>query len=369
MYADFLVLFNDTIDVTRFFLDTAVYWAPLVLAVAFWNLWMRYKITNYISNIEWMTLEIKLPKEIHETPLAMEAVMNAFYQTPKDNGHDQYFKRRVRNWFSLEIVSIEGAVKFFIRTPAFFKNIIETRIYSQYPAIEIHEVPDYTKYVDYRGKKGDLDIWGAEFALVKKDAYPIKTYVDYELDNEGAKEEQKVDPMVAVIEALRSTGKGEQMWVQILVQATGDGLKSFRRFKKKEWKGEGKFGCGARAVYLAKRDAFDSSNVSALMGIFRHYQSSNLNSFKPINRYTTSFDHPWQDFKDMRMTMKKLKLFNAYKRRSWFNPPYKRKSFVLNAKELATLYHFPSGVAETPIFGKVEAKKGESPANLPTSGE
>jgi hypothetical protein len=45
--------------------------------------------------------------------------------------------------------------------------------------------------------------------------------------------------------------------------------------------------------------------------------------------------------------------------------PYQRTPFVLNTEELATIYHFPGRVAETPTFGRIEAKKGEPPSNLP----
>ena len=58
-------------------------------------------------------------------------------------------------------------------------------------------------------------------------------------------------------------------------------------------------------------------------------------------------------------------MFESYRLRSYFHPPHKRKHFVLNAEELATIYHFPGGVAQTPTFGRIESRKAEPPMNLP----
>ena len=408
MYAEFIELFTKVFAILKPIIYNAQYWAPFVLGFAFVSIWLRYIRTKWISNIKWVILEVKLPREIFKSPLAMEVVLNALYQTSSGEWFDHIFKGRVKNWFSLELVSIEGEVHFFIRTNVIYKDIIEAQIYGQYPTAEVYEVPDYTKYVDYKGKEGDWSLWGLEYRLTKEDAYPIKTYVDYGLDNEGLKEEHKTDPITSALEFLGSVGKNEQIWIQILVQSTGKRFKKPGKwFKKRDWKSEGEdliediikkarhrrggssenapviltkieeniitaierntsklgFDCGIRGAYLSKGDTFNVSNIFALVGAFRQYNSNELNGFKVSN--PTSFDFPWQDFKDIRVNKKKKKIFDAYKRRSYFYLPYKKKPFVLNSEELATIYHFPGGVAETPTFGRVTSKKSEPPANLP----
>lgn len=389
------------------FANTAVYWSPVVLGWLALNLWLRYARLRWIAAIDWVLLEVKLPRDINKTPLAMEVVLNAMYQTSSGKWFDQFFKGRVKNWFSLEMVSIGGEVHFFIRTNKIYKDVVEASIYAQYPDVEIYEVPDYVRYVDYRGKEGEWGLWGTEFVLSKEDAYPIKTYVDFGLDKEGVKEEQKTDPITSTIEFLGSLGKDEQVWIQILIQPTGKRFKKPGKwFGKRDWKDEGKdliediikkakkrsgggenapvmltkieenmitaiernisklgFDCGIRGLYLAKGDAFNAANIFSLLGAFRQYNSNELNSFKPA--HVTSFDYPWQDFKDIRVTKLKKRIFDAYKKRSYFYLPYRHKPFVLNTEELATIYHFPGGVAETPTFGRVMSKKSEPPVNLP----
>lgn len=385
-----------------------IYWAPFVVGFVAWEMWLTYRRAEYLAKMEWVMLEVRVPKEVNKTPIAMEVVLNAFYQTSKGVWWDWYWKGRLQDYFALELVSIEGAVKFFIRTTKPYKNVIESAFYAQYPNIEIYEVPDYTRYVDYRGKEGEWGMFGAEYAFTKEDPYPIKTYVDYGLDREGVKEEFKTDPLSAVIEFLGSMGKDEQFWLQINVQAARDRFhKPGTWFGKQNWKKEGEalvkklskvdepappggfsagmfkltegerevikaidrsigklgFDCGIRAIYLAKGSAFRAGNIKGLAGLLRPFNTNNLNGFKPT--HATAYDFPWEDWNKVRETTLKKKMFDAYKRRSYFYPPHKRKPITLSSEELATIYHLPGGVTQTPTFGRIESRKGEPPTNLP----
>lgn len=376
-------------------------WGPILLVWVAKQLWLSYVRADFIrKSFEFIMLEVRLPRTIDKTPLAMELVLQALYQGGKGTWFDQWWDGKVRPWFSLEIVSIEGSVKFLIRTPAKFKKIIESHIYAQYPTIEVVEVQDYVSLAPYIQEKNEWSMWGCEFMLTKPDPFPIKTYVDYGLDKLGTKEEFKSDPITSIIEFLGSIGRGQQIWMQILVQANGERYKTPGKwFEKHDWKDEGKrlikefqakaggddakpskgdmeaisaierslskigFDCGIRAIYLAKKEFYDPSNIAGITGAFRQFSSQTLNGFRPHN--TTGFDYPWEDFHDIRLNKKKKELFDAYVRRSYFYAPYKKKPFVLNSEELATIYHFPGGVAETPTFDRIESRKGEPPANLP----
>ncbi len=400
---------NGTINLSY---ETAPFWGAIVLGFFLFNIWVYYAKSKFISGQEYSLVEIKLPKEINKSPLAMEIVLNALFQTGGESTWvNKYIEGKVRPWFSLEIVSIEGSVKFFVWTRKFFKKLLEGQIYAQYPGVEIHDVEDYTSFVPY-GKDGseEWSLWGTEFQFTKADPYPIKTYVDYGLLKDP-KEELKVDPMTAVLEYLGSMGKGEQGWIQILVRASKKNKKPGGLFgfsKEVDWKEEGKklveeiieeskpkeegkfgrfltsseqdlikaldhsvsklgFDCGVRGIYLAKKENFNAINIMGLLGSFRQYNTNDLNGFKPMN--PTSFDYPWQDYNGMRLSKKKAKIFNAYRLRAYFHgapyPEYLRKAIVLNSEELATVYHFPGGVAQTPTIQKVESKKTEPPVNLP----
>lgn len=393
-------------------LQMAPYWLPLAFGFILWRLWLYYVRAKHIANIEWTTLEIRLAKEISKTPLAMEVVLHGMHQRGQISTFiNRYWYGNLRPWFSLELISLEGNVHFLIRTPVFFKKIIEAQIYAQYPDADVFEVPDYTEKVPYGISASPWQLWGVEFQLTKPDPYPIKTYVDYGLDKEGVKEEYKTDPMTAVLEFLGSIGKDEQLWLQILIRQTENrfpvpgawfGKRGWKdeakdlvdklmketseRSKKRQAEGEFKlsqqtkgeeqvisaiersvskygFDCGIRGLYLAKEGSFNPVNIVGLLGSMRQYSSQDLNGIAP--GWTTSTDYPWEDYKDIRINRMKARIFDAYRRRSYFHPPYSRKPFVLNTEELATIYHFPGQVGETPTLERIESKRAKPPSNLP----
>ena len=174
-----------------------------------------------------------MPKEIFKSPKAMEFCISGMSQTGLEkNWFEKYWKGQTRVSTSLEIVSIDGVVHFFIWTRKGHKNQIEANLYSQYPGIEIYEVPDYTLPFTYNPETQSF--WASEFKLAKPDAFPIKTYIDYGLDKDP-KEEYKIDPMTPLIEFLGSLPRGNQVWLQMIIRAhkaeEKDRKKTFRTWK------------------------------------------------------------------------------------------------------------------------------------------
>jgi len=337
----------------------------------------------------------------------MEIVFKSLWIVGKaKNYFETFLQGKVRPWFSLELVSIDGQVRFFIWTQPKYRQLIESQIYAQYPGVEIYDAEDYTKNVFHDPVK--LPFWGTTFKLTKDDVYPIMTYIDYGLDKDP-KEEFKIDPMTSILEFLGSMKKGEQIWIQILIQghrketlkddaklsgaayweiAGKDVVKKMidelrapgeSGYPRIPTKGEAEtiaslersldklpFECGIRGFYIAQKEVFDPIGITGLIGSFRQYNSQSLNGFK-LGKFT-DFDNPWQDFKRIRRSNRERRLLNAYKLRSFFNLPYRHlfvPPFILNTEELATIFHFPGQVASTPTLTKTASKKSEAPSNLP----
>lgn len=386
-------------------------WLPLFLILGFFSVWMDFKRREFIKEQGSVLLEIKIPREIARSPVSMEMFMNHLYQPSAGDLMKVFLQGSVRPWFSLELVSIEGSVHFFIWTQKKLRGLIETQLYAQYPNIEVNEAPDYSIGIHHDPEKLNFG-WFGQFKLNKADAYPIKTYIDYGLDKDP-KEEFKNDPLVAVLEYLGSLKKGEQAWIQILVQAHAkEGLKLGRFIPKPDWKSgveneikeiikkgtmktednknpsqlnlsetqkgvitsmerslsKPAFDTMIRATYFAEKDSFNPGNIGGLLGSFKQFGSNNLNSFSP--GYSAGHDYPWQDFRGKKKLAEQRELLEAYKRRSFFNPPFQnlggKKAFILTTEELATLFHFPSyTVAATPTLSRIPSKKATAPANLP----
>ena len=208
-------------DITFFFFR--IFFAVLpTLSVIFlgyiaFKVWLHYVRQDFISGIEFVLLEIIPPREVVRSPQAMELfISNALFHWSMKGGKEEYWQGAVWFWFSLEIVSLEGQVHFYIRTPSRIRGLIETQMYAQYPQSQVKVVEDYTLGVDEITPKSAWNAWGCEFRLIRPEAFPIKTYIDFGLD-EDPKEEYKVDPISPIIEFFGSLKKGEQAWLQFVI--------------------------------------------------------------------------------------------------------------------------------------------------------
>lgn len=412
---------------------------PFPLAYIAIFLWHGYRSDRFIEGVEWVLLEIKVPRQIDKTPVAMELIFsNAFYHKSTKGFWELYIQGAVWFWFSLEIVSIDGQVHFFIRTPSRIRDLVETQIYAQFPQAKVVEVDDYVFNVPIYEKDGDWNVWACEFTKKKHDAYPIKTYKDWGDEMKtGQKEEFKVDPLTPTIEYLGSLRKGEQVWIQIVVrQSTKMWPKSpltgrrekiygaamdeifritapFTRTQKNESSpvdamtyaldmripepikpliaaitdhmSKIHFDCGIRLVALADKKYISDERFNNLRRevrlLFRQFASPNLNELHRVN--SSQFDAPWSDPTGLALTKMKRRMLDWYRLRVFFNTPIqydinypslianffpsgKPKIFVVSSEELATLFHFPGMVSETPTFERIESRIAKPPANLPS---
>ncbi len=395
---------------------------PIILGFIFWELYVFYIQEKFFLGIRFVLLEIRLPKEVEKTPKAMEQVWHEWHGLHDIfNLKEEYIKGEFVQWISCEIVSNAGKVHFYVRTPDIFRDLVESAIYSQYPEAEIVEVEDYTNSVPSDIPDQAYEMWGSDFILTKPSPYPIRCYEEFE----EVKEEKRVDPLSPLMEGLSTLKEGEQIWIQILAQpilfegrAEAEKLveKLFGKKLEKEagmTKELGKFAgdfidiivsgrtaetkeekesydmfkmfvltpgdrlilegierkmdklqfyCNIRFIYLAKRDVFFKPKIRLAMSPFKQFTTLNTNGIR-IGPNKTKINY---FFVNRRVFYRKRRLIRFYKRRTfeaWFKP------FILNAEELATIFHFPGKmVAPAPMVSRVEARKGEPPPILPTEG-
>ncbi len=226
------------IDIVLFLIYCALF--TLLLAWT-WKFWMLYKNLEYQKSLKYKILEIKLPRNITKSPEAAEIFLRAVYDGGGlGNWYKESWKGALPAVASLEIVSLEGIIHFYIRAEAKFIPRIESSIYSQYPNVEIFEAEDYVDILPNftRENKEKYVFWGTDWKLSKTskieeygdeknkkmvkleysgDMYPIKTYKDFGLDKDP-KEEYKHDPISYLIEQLASVGEGEYFCHQILIR-------------------------------------------------------------------------------------------------------------------------------------------------------
>ena len=389
--------------------------------------YFNLKTWEFDLSQEMITLEIKSPKEIMKTPEAMEIVLSSILNAGGEgNWFSKVWSGKSRPKYSLEMISIDGNVRFYIWARKNLKKVIEAAFYSQYPTIEINEVPDYTKYFSYE-KEAAGGFFGFEAKLDKPDPLPIKTYKQFGLDKPGLKPEEVIDPISYFIEVLGSVGKGENFWLQYvirgqkkdyvkekpfwkrllgvgkdetydwkelakeeiekikaeLVEETEDGVKFQKVSTDREKEiisaiienvNKPSYWVGTRLIYFAEDGKFDAGNINPTLMFFQPLASKDFNNL--VYGFHTGFDYAWQDPTGERTEKLKRTMFGDFKRRKFFEATNKEKkvwqhagkrynTFVLSTEELATLFHPPTATVATPTFDRIESKKGEAPTNLP----
>ena len=172
LYANvFYPLWHYLTLIVSFFLDYIYIWLPLVSAGAFAKLWLGYVRLDFLAHQKYFLVEVKIPREVAKTPLAMEVFLSSIWQKGTSTYIDTYWSGKVQPWYSLEMVSIGGQIKFFIWGFEKYRPIVEAQLYAQYPDVEIIPSEDYTDAVVH-----DLSrcfMWGTYFKLTQKDVYPI----------------------------------------------------------------------------------------------------------------------------------------------------------------------------------------------------
>jgi hypothetical protein len=132
------------------------------------------------------------------------------------------------------------------------------------------------------------------------------------------------------------------------------------------------FKVGIRVFYAASKEAFNGSRIAGVTAMFKQLYYNNLNSFKPGNMTRDKGFLKWLFPNDVgfgaapRIVKKKKTMFEAYRNRAFPEKDGKEMLVILNTEELATLWHLPGLNVKAPMLPRVQSKKGQPPAILPT---
>ncbi len=216
----FDVLYGIAHGTLMIFLVTWWILLPIVLSVVFWDTWIFYIRSKYIRAIKWVLLEIKIPREVLQTPRSMEEIFNSFHAIYSHGFHwtRKYLMGDVEQWLSLEFVGMNQGVALYLRAPEAHRNLIESAIYAQYANAEVRKVDDYLDLLPQVLPNKEFDLFGAELALEREDGYPIKTYPIFE----AIEEEKRIDPVSTIVEVMSKLKDGEFLFSQILISPVGD---------------------------------------------------------------------------------------------------------------------------------------------------
>lgn len=377
-------------------------YGPIAGLLAFWSAWRWYISSLYIfQNTNPILLEVRMPADVMKSPRAMEQALIQFQLGSGETTFiDRFWKGGTRPFLSLEIASFGGDVHFYIWTRSGLRNLVEAALYSQYPEVEIVQVDDYASKFQYDPAVHDTFVTAYKYR--ESSAFPIKTYVDYELD-EDPKEEFKVDPISQVIEALSAIGPGKQAWTQLVFEMDkkegdppwakmvenevnkirqamtlkGDATDPGARFPRPAWRqneqlrsmernlGKFPFHVGIRTIYIAPMGQKSGADINLLRSIWQPFANPNwLNSIGATAGHN-EFDYPWQDFRNIRFELVAQRFIDAYRRRMFFHAPWQQPYMTMTNEVIATLWHPPSRAVTAPGLRRIPTAKAEPPPNLP----
>ncbi len=406
-------------------------WGFLILAVFVPQIWLTYRQELWRrTEIKWVFLELRIPREVRKTPRAMEQVFMSLHalRNNQASSKEKWWDGEVTMWFSAEIVSFGGELHFYLVTPAKHRNAVEAALYAQYSDLEIIEVSE-----DYCGRmpsgieelhERGYEIFGNELRLAEPDAYPIRTYADFE----AIAEEKELDPLSATLEMLAKIKPQETIWVQMLFRPTvNDDWKKAGEALVRELKEKAKsevvtpsgrftftertpgemdimkavernlakpgFDTLIRYIYIAPKEIFSEGFARrGIFSAFNQYAIQSLNQFKHnVKAWTRAswYFFPYF-FPKRRKLTRQIRIYDNYKKRWIYDDPEapslekflgmkpfhfgvgarKMGKMVLNAEELATIFHLPTiAILTGPLIQRAESKKTGPPAGLSIYGE
>lgn len=405
------------------FLLPAFFYFP---AKYFYLWWIHWEI--WYKELEWVQLELIPPSEILKPFRAMEDFFTSIWPIwDSPNWREVWCEGELRNgpfWAVFEIVSFAGEIHFYLRILKDHRANFESILQAHFPDIEIREVSDYIEGVPRDLPNKDFEMYGEDYILRKEAAYPLRTYKFFEIRPEETEEEKRVDSLPALMEAMAKLKKGEQLWLQMIIapitnddvpwvtegrrvadkiarrvvagpdkSITGEAFRllafdkaPFATEEKKEevippemklTPGEREilgaveekiskhgFRTNLRSVYIAERKVFFPPNGKILRAYLMHFATQHMNSIIFWGRTRPKIHYL---FRKRRVYARKRRLFRNYINR--FSPLYPNRlegGMILNAEELASLFHLPGKSALLPPgVPRVAAKKVVPPLELP----
>ena len=325
------------------------------------------------------------PKKIQELIAVMETIFSTLGSITGQKGFIPWLLGR-EDIFSFEIISHKDKISFYVAVPHKYRDFIEEQIHAQYPDAQIDEVPDYNAF------SPTGVVLGSYLKLRRANAFAIKTYAKLESD-----------PLNSLTNALSKVTGEDGAAVQYVVRSARgkwrrDGIRIARAMqqgKKLSDVGGGTFlkGMGKEfksALAMPKKDdqkPKDAYRLSPLeeemvKGLEEKASKAGLD----VNiRIVVSASDPSRAQRYLNDILGAYGQHNIYEYGNsfvkaaprfqnliirhfiyrHFDPHY---GMVLNAEEMASLYHLPLPTTETPKINWLLARRALPPTNIPQEG-
>jgi len=327
----------------------------------------------------------KSNQQIQELIGAMETVFSTLGSLKAQKGFGAWLFGR-DDAFAFEMVAHQDKVSFYVSVPNTHQAFIEEQIHAQYPHAEIEEASDYNIF------RPTGVIAGSYLALRRQHYFPIKSYRKLETDSmnsltnalakiekgDGAAIQYLVRSARAswrkeglrIARAMQQGKKLKQVQNPSLLKDVGKGLSSFASSGKPDEKkphepyrlspleeemvkgleekaAKAGLDVNVRIVVSAKTPEHAQRYLNDILGAYGQFN---------IYEYGNSFAKRMPRFQGSLIRHFIYRHFDSAHR------------MVLNAEELASLFHLPLPTTETPKINWLLSRKAVPPSNLPKEG-
>lgn len=291
--------------------------------------------------------------------------------------------------FTFEIVSFRGLISFYISTPKRLQSYTQQMILAQYPEAELTEVPPYNIFHPQGKQKGCVIVFEREYI------FPVRTYLKMD-----------IDPLEAILNSLNKIAEHDGAAIQIVARSA---KKSWHRWG---YKAAQEMQKGTKISYAVSKTA-SGLTLGKLINFFSTSSSKkipdNRESQKPpqltpmaqetikmleektskagletnIRIVVSARDERYAQYY-LDGIIESFNQFSFYQFGNRFRPkktslPQLIEAFtyrqftpktrlILNAEEMASLFHLPTAVTEVPNIHWLLAKRLPAPAHIPKAG-
>jgi len=396
-----LNLTESTFTFDRFFISGILFAVGLVILclIVYFVLRKIFKSQTMVKTaFEKVVLLIKVPKEspekeekrktIKELILPMERFFDNIAGLKAQRGlRSKIFGRT--DHFSFEIVADkEGVISFYIVVPRYLRQFFEQQIHAQFPSAQIDEVSDYNIF----SPKGVTV--SAILKLKKKFIFPIKTYISLE-----------TDPLFAIVNSLSKIEKGESAAIQIVARSAYSQwhklgalvASKIQQGKKLSEAMNEVFGGGV--LHILKTLFLKGTTKKEEEKLKKPYQLSPMEQ-EIVRKLEEKTSKAGLDVnirvvvtgRDLKKAKSRLQnilnsfaQFTSYEYLNGFKSVYfgqsprlirdfiyrnfdEENTYVLNAEEMASIFHFPLPQTQTPNIRWLLAKRAAAPVEVPKQG-
>ncbi len=389
--------------------------------------WFFWRQTMYKNKIQWLLLEIKIPRETTRGPKAMEQIMASVFnlRNSRVGPKETWIDGEVTRWFSIEVAATKNTTRFYLRIPKPLRHPFVSAFYAHYPEIEIvdadHDYVDEFPSTYQALYKSGIEMYGMEIAQKKNPAYGIQTYKEFET-KVGDEKGRILDSMAGMLEVIGKMKPDETMWLQFLITPDTkeawiagadkiiDKLKTSTqggeehgsmadtepirfRFRTQgeektlerveEKKAKPAFEVIPRMIYMAPKHIYNRDLLNrGLFGYMAQFDNDDQRLEK-VNKIRSKVD--WDTFPfffpDKRLYWKRISIFREYRDR--FIPEetfigtiyhsyipwawcFFHQPMIISSEEFATYFHIPTNVVLTQTtMERIESKRIPTPSNIP----